>query len=231
LGKKVAIVQSNYIPWKGYFDLIHSVDEFILFDDAQYTRRDWRNRNQIKTKEGPLWLTIPVRATGNYLTPIRSIVVSDAQWRTTHWRSITASYSRAPHFKDYKEIFEELYLGSTDESLSTINRLFLVRICEILGIKTRLTWSMDYEIVAGRTERIVSLCRQAGAGAYLSGPSARGYLDAGQFAAAGVELVFFDYAGYPEYPQAHPPFRHEVSILDLLFNVGPAATSHMLTFG
>jgi WbqC-like protein family len=230
-GKKVAIVQSNYIPWKGYFDLIHAVDEFILFDDAQYTRRDWRNRNLIKTREGPLWLTIPVQATGNYLSPIRSIVVSGSQWRTTHWRSIAAGYARAPYFKDYKEALEGLYLGSSEEGLSAINHAFLAAVCKILGIGTRLSWSMDYEIEAGKTERIVSLCRQAGARTYLSGPSARGYLEASQFEGAGIDLRFFDYAGYPEYPQLHPPFRHDVSILDLLFNEGPAATSRMLTFG
>jgi hypothetical protein len=231
LAKKVAIVQSNYIPWKGYFDLINAVDEFILFDDAQYTRRDWRNRNLIKTREGPLWLTIPVRTTGEYLTPIRSIVASDSQWRTTHWRSLTASYARAPHFRSYSETLERLYLGSEQDRLSEINHAFLAGICEILGVKTRLTWSMDYEIAAGKTERIVGLCRQAGAHTYVSGPSARSYLEAEQFQAAGIELVFFDYGGYPEYPQLFPPFRHEVSILDLLFNEGPAATSRMLTFG
>jgi hypothetical protein len=229
--KKVAIVQSNYIPWKGYFDLIHAVDEFILFDDAQYTRRDWRNRNLIKTREGPLWLTIPVRSTGEYLTPIRSIVVTDSQWRNTHWRSLNASYARAPYFKTYRETFERLYLELEHDRLSDINRAFLEGICGVLGIETRLSWSMDYEIVAGKTERIVSLCRQAGAHTYVSGPSARSYLEAAQFEAAGIELVFFDYAGYPEYPQLFPPFRHDVSILDLLFNEGPMATSRMLTFG
>lgn len=229
--KKVAIVQSNYIPWKGYFDLIHAVDEFILFDDAQYTRRDWRNRNLIKTREGPLWLTIPVRTTGEYLTPIRSILVRDSLWRTTHWRSLTASYARAPYFKSYSQVLERLYLGSQQERLSDINHTFLAGICEILGVKTRLSWSMDYEIVTGKTERIVSLCRQAGASTYVSGPSARAYLEAPQFEAAGIELAFFDYAGYPEYSQLFPPFRHDVSILDLIFNEGPAATSRMLTFG
>ncbi len=229
--KKVAIVQSNYIPWKGYFDLIHAVDEFILFDDAQYTRRDWRNRNLIKTREGALWLTIPVQATGNYLAPIRSIVVDDPKWRVRHWRTIAASYGRAPYFKDYQTVLEDLYLGSEERGLSLINHAFLTAICRLLGIRTRITWSMDYEVAGGKTERIVSLCRQAGAGTYLSGPSARAYLEPAPFEAAGIELAFFDYAGYPEYPQLHPPFRHDVSVLDLLFSEGPAATSRMLTFG
>jgi hypothetical protein len=231
MGKKVAVVQSSYIPWKGYFDLIHAVDEFILFDDVQYTRRDWRNRNLIKTKDGPAWLTVPVKSTGNYGAPIRAIEVDGQKWREKHWRTIAASYARAPHFRDYACALEGLYLRSSETRLSAVNRAFLESLCDLLGIRTRLSWSTDYEIIEGRTERIVHLCRQAGAATYVSGPSARGYIDPAPFAAAGIELVFFDYSGYPEYPQLFPPFRHEVSVLDLLFNEGPRATSRMLTFG
>ena len=231
MGKKVVVVQSSYIPWKGYFDLIHAADELILFDDVQYTRRDWRNRNLIKTGNGPAWLTIPVKAAGNYLAPIKDIEVDGAKWRDKHWRTIVASYARAPHFKDHAAVFEALYLGSAETRLSLVNRAFLEAVCEILGIGTKLSWSMDYEVVEGKTERIVNLCRQAGARTYLSGPSARGYLEPAQFEAAGIDLTFFDYSGYPEYPQLHPPFTHEVSVLDLLFSEGPRATSRMLTFG
>jgi WbqC-like protein len=230
LGKKIAVVQSSYIPWKGYFDLIHAVDEFILFDDVQYTRRDWRNRNVVKTKDGPTWLTIPVKTTGNYLAPIRAIEVDDHLWREKHWRTIATSYARAPSFKVYEDRFEPLFLESRETRLSAVNRAFIDAICHVLGIRTRITWSMDYEVMAGKTERIVSLCRQAGGDLYLSGPSARGYLDPAQFAAAGITLAFFDYAGYPEYPQLFPPFKHEVSVIDLIFNEGAGATSRMLTF-
>jgi hypothetical protein len=229
LGKKVAIVQSSYIPWKGYFDLIHAADEFILFDDVQYTRRDWRNRNLIKTKDGPAWLTIPVKSTGNYLAPIKDIEVEDQRWRDKHWRTLCGSYARAPHFADYAGQIERVYRG-TETRLSLVNRAFLEAICGLLGIATRLSWSMDYEVIEGKTERIVHLCRQAGATTYISGPSARGYIDPALFAAAGIELVFFDYTGYPEYPQLFPPFLGEVSVLDLLFNEGPRAPSRMLTF-
>jgi len=229
LAKKVAIVQSSYIPWKGYFDLMNAADEFILFDDVQYTRRDWRNRNQIKTKDGPAWLTIPVKSTGNYLAPIKDIEVEDQRWRDKHWRTMAASYARAPHFGDYAPAIEKVYRG-TDTKLSLVNRSFLEVIADILGIETKLSWSMNYEVVEGKTERIVHLCKQAGATTYLSGPSARGYIDPALFEAAGVELVFFEYAGYPEYPQLFPPFKHDVSVIDLLFNEGPRATSRMLTF-
>jgi WbqC-like protein family len=229
--RRIAIVQSNYIPWKGYFDLIHSVDEFILFDDVQYTRRDWRNRNVIKTKDGPTWLTIPVRISGRYLSPIKDIEVDGQKWREQHWRTIAASYARAPHFGFLKAAFEEVYRGSSEASLSLINRSFIETICAALSIRTKLSWSMDHQIVEGKTARLVSLCQQAGASTYVSGPSARDYIDLGLFEEAGIAVEFFDYKGYPEYPQQYPPFKHDVSILDLLFNQGPDAGASMLTFG
>ena len=229
-GKRVAIVQSSYVPWKGYFDLIHAVDEFILFDDAQFTRRDWRNRNVIKTAHGPHWLTIPVFSKGRFTDPIKDMTVGDHAWNVRHWKVLSATYARAPFFRDYEARVEELYRGATDPRLSAINFRFIEAVCGILGIRTKLSWSMDYRLAEGRTERIVSLCQQAGAGTYVSGPSARAYLDADLFARAGIELAYFDYAGYPAYDQLHPPFLHEVTVLDLLFSTGPAASRYMLTF-
>ncbi len=227
--KKVAIVQSNYIPWKGYFDLINAVDEFILFDDVQYTRRDWRNRNIIKTAAGPAWLTIPVQVAGRYHSPIKEIEVDGQRWREQHWRTIVANYARAPYFERYRPVFEPLYLDCSETRLSLINRRFIEAICGAMGIATALSWSMDYRIVEGKTARIVSLCQQAGAGTYVSGPSARGYIDEESFEAAGIHLQYFEYSDYAEYPQLHPPFVHRVSALDLLLNVGPDASTHLQT--
>lgn len=227
--KKVAIVQSSYIPWKGYFDLIRRVDEFILYDDVQYTRRDWRNRNRIKSPNGPLWLTIPVEVRGRYLQAIKDTKVSDRRWNERHWRSIHGSYARAPYYAAYRPQLEDLYLGCDSASLSEINFRFLSRFCALLSIETRLTWSMDYTTVdAETTERLVALCRQAGATEYLSGPSARAYIDPSRFEDAGIMLTFMDYDGYPEYGQLYPPFDHQVSIIDLLVHTGPAALAHML---
>jgi hypothetical protein len=225
--KKVAIVQSNYIPWKGYFDLIRSVDEFILFDDVQYTRRDWRNRNLIKTPSGVTWLTIPVESKGKYFQRIRDTVVSDSAWAADHWRSIAQFYTKAPFFGSYREQLEELYQVTGLRYLSEINDRFLKGLCGMLGITTRITRSMDYEITEGKTERLVSLCKQAGATHYLSGPSAKAYIDPSLFAAERVNLDYFDYSGYPEYRQLYPPFRHDVSVVDLILNEGPASAEFL----
>jgi WbqC-like protein family len=227
---RIAIVQSSYVPWKGYFDLIQSVDEFVLFDDVQFTRRDWRNRNLIKTPGGPAWLTIPVNNKGNYLAPIKDISISDPAWGARHWKMLSANYARAPHFGRYAEAFEALYLENRETRLSVVNYSWIKTICGILGICTKLSWSMEYQLASGRTERLVGICQQAGATTYVSGPSARDYIEPEQFEAAGVELSYFDYSGYPEYSQLFPPFDHHVSVLDLIFNQGPDATRYMLSF-
>jgi hypothetical protein len=228
VAKKVAILQSCYIPWKGFFDLVRRVDEFILYDDAQYTRRDWRNRNRIKTPNGPLWLTIPVEVKGNYLEAIKDMRVSDAHWHDRHWRTIQASYSRAPYFDTYKAVLEELFRGATSEWLSEINFRFIEHFCRTLSIPTTIKWSMDYKVSERRTERLVGLCQQAGATEYFTGPAARAYIDETLFDAAGITLTYMNYEGYPEYPQLHPPFDHHVSIIDLLVHVGPDAGAYMM---
>jgi len=228
--KKVAIVQSSYIPWKGYFDLINSVDEFILYDDAQFTRRDWRNRNLIKTPRGLEWITIPVSVKGRYLQKICETRISEADWGERHWATLVHNYSKAPFFEPYRPIFEPLY-GRQESLLSAVNFGFINAICGILGVATRISWSMDYRpLKEGKTERLVDLCRRVAGTHYLSGPAARDYLDPALFDASGIGLSFFDYAGYPQYPQRFGTFEHGVTILDLLFNAGPHAPRYMKTF-
>jgi hypothetical protein len=233
MGKRIAVVQSSYIPWKGYFDLINKVDEFILYDDLQYTRRDWRNRNRIKTPDGASWLTIPVKVKGLYHQKIRDVIVSDQRWSDRHWKSICLNYSRAPYFEAMGPLLHDLYRECRDEKyLSAINYKFLEGICHILGIKTRISWSMDYDLVEGRNKRLVDLCRHAGASEYLSGPAAQTYLDETLFSTQGIRVCWMDYRGYQEYRQLFcPPFIHEVSMIDLIMNEGPeGAKKYMLSF-
>lgn len=230
MNKKLALVQSNYIPWKGYFDLINLVDEFVLFDDVQYTRRDWRNRNRIKTSQGPKWLTIPVEVKGKYFQKINETVISGAGWNDVHWKTITHSYSKAPFFHQYRERLQHLYRSSTDKYLSQINHRFITAICEILGITTKMSWSTDYKLTAGKTQRIVDLCEQAGATEYISGPAAKAYIDDDLFRAKGIAVSYIDYSGYLEYHQLYPPFDHNVSVIDLILNEGPNAATFMKSF-
>jgi WbqC-like protein len=226
--KKIAIVQSCYIPWKGYFDLIAQADEFIFLDDAQYTRRDWRNRNRIKSPHGTKWLTVPVETKGQYLSRIEVINGHGMKWSEKHWKSIRHAYSKAPAFKAYGPWVESLYQKVCSKNLSRINFGFIEEICRLLEISTPLSWSTDYgESRLARTERLVELCRRAEAKEYLSGPSAMAYLEEERFQDAGIKVSYIDYEGYPEYPQLHPPFEHEVTILDLILSVGSDAPKFM----
>lgn len=225
--KRVAIVQSNYIPWKGYFDLIRAVDEFILLDTVQYTRRDWRNRNRIKTAQGTTWLTIPVKVKGLFHQRICDTETEDSAWSEKHWSSLRTHYGRAPWFSHYQDRFEPLYRRPPPTRLSEINRSFLQAICDAIEIPTPIALDTDYAAGAGKNERLLELCLQAGATEYLSGPAARGYLDEPLFAAHGIRVLFADYSGYPTYEQLFPPFDHAVTALDLLFNVGPDSQRYL----
>jgi hypothetical protein len=222
--RRVAILQSNYIPWKGYFDLIASVDEFILYDDVQFTKNDWRNRNVIKTPAGLQWLSIP--AGQDISRRIRDVGIADARWRRTHWKTLQANYARAACFAEAAAVLEPLY-DRAETQLSAINRAFLEGICGFLGIGTKIAYSWDYALEGDRNERLVSLCRQTGATTYVSGPAARAYLQPELFARAGVAVEWFDYVGYEPYPQLWGEFAHGVSIVDLLFNCGAQAPRYM----
>ncbi|MCU0514725.1 MAG: WbqC family protein [Anaerolineae bacterium] len=228
MGKKVAIIQSNYIPWKGYFDIIRQVDEFMLFDEAQYTRRDWRNRNKIKTAGGLLWLTIPVQVKGKFHQRIDETLVTDRAWVDDHLKTLRHHYSKAPAFRDSFPLLEDLYRQVADETyLSRINYRLLRGVCDLLHIRTPITWSTDYQSVSGKTDRLISLCQQCGAEEYISGPGARAYMDEALFAQHNLRLTYMDYSGYPEYPQLYPPFEHAVSIVDVLLNTGAAAPAYI----
>ncbi|MEO6252348.1 MAG: WbqC family protein [Ferruginibacter sp.] len=226
---KAAILQSNYIPWKGYFDLMNSADVFIIYDEVQYTKNDWRNRNRIKTANGTIWLTIPVKQQ-KLAQRIIDTEVANNDWRKKHWNSILMSYSKAPFFKQYSAAFEALYVNSGETSLSKINHSFFVAINEILNIQTKLLWSQDLELIAGKTERLVDLCQKVEATEYISGPAAKDYLDVEQFVNKNIKVSWMDYSGYPEYRQLNPPFEHYVSILDLIFNEGDKAADFMKSF-
>ena len=230
--KKIAILQSNYIPWKGYFDIINMVDEFILYDDVQYTKNDWRNRNRIVTKDGLRWLSIPVAHTGKFYQKINETKVVDHKWANKHWRSIECNYAKAKFFPMYAERIKKVYEACREEDyLSRINFAFLKEICDILQIQTEITWSSDYKLAEGKTNRLVQLVKDAGGDSYLSGPAAKDYIRENLFSEEGIALEWMDYSGYPEYAQTLQQFEHGVSVLDLIFHKGPEAKNYMKSFG
>jgi hypothetical protein len=225
---RVAIVQSNYLPWKGYFDLIAAADHFVLYDEVQYTRRDWRNRNRIKTAAGVRWLTVPVQTKGAYTQRIDETRIADPRWARSHCSAIEQAYRDAPAFAETTALLAPLYDGFGDGLLSDVNEALLRRVCRQLGITTPISRSTDHPGAGGPSERLLTICTALGATEYVSGPAARAYLDVDLFARAGVGVRWFDYTGYREYPQLHGPFVHEVSIIDLLFNTGSRSHEWLL---
>jgi hypothetical protein len=223
---RICIIQSNYIPWKGFFDLIGRCDEYVIFDRAQYAKRHWHNRNRIKTANGVQWLTIPVATKGHFDQPIDEVEIEKAgkHWAEKHWRAIELAYRRAPHFEALAPEVKGLYeRAGTLTRLTEVNEIFLRAIATLLGLTTRFTRDTAYPSSRARTERLLDIAKAAGADIYLSGPSARDYFDEAMFRAAGISTEWMSYEGYPEYKQLHGGFEHAVTVLDLLFNTGPEA--------
>jgi len=224
MSKRVAILQSAYIPWKGYFDIIHDVDEFIFLDDVQYTRQDWRNRNRIKTPTGLAWLTIPVGT--DLERRICDVELPSTSWRSDHLRRLEASYRDAPFFEDCRPLLDAVYPPDC-RTLSELNQNAIRTIAARLGVTATFRDSRELDAGGRQLDRVIGILRATGADVYVSGPAAKSYIDPQRFADAGIELVWKSYDGYPEYPQLHPPFAHQVTVLDLLFHTGAEAPRYI----
>ncbi|SMG46681.1 WbqC family protein [Paenibacillus aquistagni] len=215
----VSVIQSNYIPWKGYFDIINDSQLFIFHDDLQYTKNDWRNRNKIKVNNGTKWLSIPVGSREDRL--INEVELPATKWAMQHWNDIKMAYSKAPYFNQYKDFFEHVYLDTKWKKLSELNQFLIKHIStEFLGIKAEFINSSEFNLSSRKLDKLLDLLKKVDAKEYISGPAAKDYIDDSRFNEAGIKLVYKDYTGYPEYSQFHPPFEHYVSIIDLLFHTG-----------
>ena len=220
--KKIAILQSNYIPWTGYFDIIRQSDVFVIYDEVQYTKNDWRNRNLIKTPNGLEWLTIPVNQK-KLDQKINETFVSTTNWNKKHWNSILCNYSKSPYFKTYGTVIKELYESLETKNLSEINVFFIKGINRILGIETEIIDSRTLNLSGDKNNRLIEAVKNLNGTHYISGPAAKSYLKTDSFESESIKVEWMDYSFYPEYPQLFGGFNHNVSILDLIFNVGPDA--------
>jgi hypothetical protein len=221
--KKIAILQSNYIPWRGYFDLINYVDEFIFFDEVQYTRRDWRNRNLIRNKEKKFWITIPVMSKGNYFSKILDIKISDNNWFKKHIDLFNENYKNAKYFIEIFSFFKEMYNKNQQSNLYLINRNIIIEICKYIKINTKFNFSEDIEIKLKEnnpTLRLIEICKKQKASIYVTGPAAESYLDKNLFSKENIKIKFFDYKECKEYEQLGQKFIPKLSIADCLFNCG-----------
>jgi hypothetical protein len=219
------ILQPSYIPWRGYFDQIKKADLFIFYDDVQYDKHGWRNRNRIKTQQGCQWVTIPVYSKGvvEKGLPINQVKINWSEnWNDKHWRSIQQAYSKAPYFEKYID-FLEPFFQQRPEFLADFTIDLTIAIARQLGIEhTRFIRSSTLQAAGTRTDRLIAVLTSVGATHYISGPSAQDYIEEDKFKSAGISLEYMQY-NYPEYPQLYPPYDPFVSIVDLLFMTGPEA--------
>lgn len=224
------ILQPSYVPWRGYFDQIRRADLFIFYDDVQYDKHGWRNRNQIKTANGKQWLTIPVHSAGvTQGRPIKDVEIDWTKpWAQNHLRALTSSYGRAPYFEAARPLVNSFY-ARHDENIADFTIQTTIDLARQLGIThTRFMRSSELDGIDGRkTDRLIQILSRVGADHYLSGPAARDYIEPEKFSAAHISLEFIEYK-YPEYPQLYPPFDPQVSVLDLLFMTGPKALDYIM---
>jgi len=193
----------------------------------QFTKRDWRNRNKIKTPSGLQWLSVPVLSKGKFHQKINETKIDGTSWQKDHWNALTKNYSRARFFEEISHWLKPLYLEKEYSFLSDLNRTFMDAICSYLNIKTKISSSSGYELIGDKTARLANLCKQACGTEYISGPAAKEYINEGVFNLLEIKLTWFDYSGYEIYPQLWGSFCHDVSILDLLFNCGKDASIYL----
>ena len=227
MSKKIAILQSNYIPWIGYFDIINKADTFVFYDDVQYTKNDWRNRNKIKTKNGLQWLTIPVKSK-KLSQRINEVEIMNHNWYKKHCNAIKTNYAKSKNFQKIYPFIEKLYEKSSSlNKLIDVNRLFIREISDFLNINTEFKCSSEFNQSNSKTQRLIDICKKCDASEYISGPAAKSYLDIKLFKNENIKLTFMNYDGYKEYNQLYGAFEVKVSILDILFNEGLNALNYI----
>jgi hypothetical protein len=218
---KVAAIQSSFIPWRGYFDFIASVDRFVFLDDVQFTTRDWRNRNRIKTPKGVEWLSVPVVHKERSQLVIDTLIDHSTSWHKKHMGTWSANYRATPYFDAVMEILSGMD-SSEGVTISQLNIKLIRSICDYLDISTPMMLSTELNLQGTKTERLIDLLKKLNATTYLSGPSADAYLDKELFLRNGIGLEYKTY-DYGPYPQLWGEFVGEVTVLDLIANCGPEA--------
>ncbi len=224
----VTIHQPNYLPWAGFFHKWLISDAFIILDTVQYHKNEWQNRNRIKTANGAQWLTVPV----SYRLPqtIEEVGIATPNWARKHIFAIEQAYARAPYLDAYWPELREV-LSEPWERISELNRAVIRTLGEMLGCCAPLHLASEMETVStDPTGRLISLCQELAGDAYLSGREGRGYLEAERFSGAGIDLWFQEVEA-SHYPQLHGSFISHLSVIDMLFNLGPATSEIILQMG
>ena len=222
--KVIGILQPGYLPWLGFFEQVHRCDVFVLYDDVQFEKGSWRNRNRIKTPNGPQWLTVPVLLKGQGFPLINDVVINGAvPWQKKHIKAISLNYARAPFFDDYAEGLFEI-LNRPWKLLIDLDLALLYWFMKTLTISTPVLLASDLGIQGSNVQRLIDIIRSIGGKTFYEGLSGKNYIDVQLFEEAGISVIFQEYH-HPIYPQLHGDFLSRLSIVDLLFNCGPDSLS------
>jgi hypothetical protein len=216
----LVVLQPGYLPWVGYFDLLQKADVFVHYDDVQFDKHGWRNRNRLKGPKGAVWLTVPVRHSGRAGQTILDVEIDGRRnWQHKHLTTVNQFYAHAPYLGSIlpklRDILDRPWRRLVDLDLAIIEWL-----ARELGIATSRHRASELGVSGDRNERLLNLCRHFCATTYLSGDAARDYLDVSQFSANGIKVVWHDYV-HPTYNQQHGEFVSHLSLLDLILNMGP----------
>lgn len=224
----VSVLQPGYLPYLGFFELMARSDVFVLYDDVQFDKNSWRNRNRILSRKGPLWLSVPVATAGRPTQPINETMIDTAApWRRKHLETLRQSYARAPHFSAWAEPLADAYARDWTR-LIDVDLHFIELFRRALGIHAPLVLSSSLGCRGSKTDRLVAICRELGADGFISTNGAKAYLDESRFAEAGIALAYQDYT-HPTYPQHGEEFVPYMAAIDLLLNCGPDAARILLS--
>jgi hypothetical protein len=219
-GCTAVILQPSYLPWLGYFAQLWRSDVFVLYDDVQFEKHSWRNRNRIKTQAGPCWLSVPVLTHGQNRPCNNEILIDNSRlWRKKHFEAIRQSYCQARYFHEIIDVFAVLYAREYRRLLD-VNVAFFEEINKLLGLERPVCFASELGVTGSAVERLVGICGTLGATRFYEGAAGQNYIDALDFEQAGIELIYQDYR-HPIYPQLHGAFVPYLSVVDLLFNCGP----------
>lgn len=216
----IGILQPGYLPWLGFFEQLYRSDVFVIYDDVQYDKNGWRNRNRVKTANGIQWLTVPVLLKYNDHPQICEVRIdNNTKWRKKHLETIRQSYARTPFFKQYFELFESTFTRDW-EYLIDLDIHLIKMLAQALGIPEKLMIrSSTLDIEGDRVDRLIKLCNHFGADTFYEGASGINYIDPTEFQQNGIMVQFQEYH-HPEYAQLYGDFVPYLSVLDLLFNCG-----------
>lgn len=230
---KLAALQPGYLPWLGFFEQVHHVDLFVVYDEVAYSSKSWRNRNRIKTPEGAVYLTVPVLARGPDFPLLKDVKIDTNQpWRRSHYGAISHNYARAEFFSRYHPFIKDLYEKEW-ESLVDLDMALIRFFAEELGIRTRVVLSSETGVEEAfrksgkgskKIDRAIFACKFFGADEFYNGKAGESLYSREEMEREGIRLTIQEFH-HPVYRQLFGGFIPYLSVLDLLLNHGPESLS------